>query len=71
MTIFCLAVIWALMFGFKTGYAASADENFYKSKTIRLIGAFSPAEDTTPILEPSRGISANIFIATRRSSLKT
>jgi tripartite-type tricarboxylate transporter receptor subunit TctC len=29
------------MFGFKTGYAGSADDNFYKGKTIRLIVAFS------------------------------
>jgi hypothetical protein len=25
--IFCLAYIWTLMFGLKTGYAASADDN--------------------------------------------
>ena len=37
----CLALIWTLGFGFKTGYAASADDNFYKGKTIRLIVAFS------------------------------
>lgn len=29
------------MLGFKTGHAASADDNFYKGKTIRLIVAFS------------------------------
>src|SRR5215204_2102361 len=40
-TIFCLAFIWTLAFGFKTSYAASADDNFYKGKTIRLIVAFS------------------------------
>ena len=37
----CLALIWTLAFGFKTSYAASADDNFYKGKTIRLIVAFS------------------------------
>jgi tripartite-type tricarboxylate transporter receptor subunit TctC len=40
-TILCLALIWTLMLGFKTGHAASADDNFYKGKTIRLIVAFS------------------------------
>jgi hypothetical protein len=59
------------MFSLKTGYAASADDNFYKDKTIRLIVAFSAGGDTTPILEQSRGISANIFLAIRLSSLKT
>jgi tripartite-type tricarboxylate transporter receptor subunit TctC len=40
-TIFSLASILTLTFGFQTGYAASADGNFYKGKTIRLIVAFS------------------------------
>ncbi len=70
-TIFCLALICTLALGFKTAYAASADDNFYKGKTIRLIVAFSAGGGTTPILEPSGGISVNIFPATRLSLLKT
>ena len=29
-TIFAWAFIWTLMFSLKRGYAASADDNFYK-----------------------------------------
>jgi hypothetical protein len=43
---FYLTLIWALPFGFETSYAASADDNFYKGKTIRLIVAFSAARLT-------------------------
>jgi hypothetical protein len=68
---FCLVFIWMLIFGLKIVYAASAADNFYKGKAIRLIVPSPPAEDTTPPLESSRGISANIFLAIRLSSLKT
>jgi tripartite-type tricarboxylate transporter receptor subunit TctC len=40
-TILFLTLIWTLALGFETVYAGSADDSFYKGKTIRLIVAFS------------------------------
>jgi tripartite-type tricarboxylate transporter receptor subunit TctC len=59
------------MFGFKTGYAGSADDNFYKGKTIRLIVAFSAGGGCDTYSRAIARHSANIFLAIRLSSLKT